>query len=433
LFEDLSLDRRLRLGLAGLGLDTATAVQAQVVPAALAGSDLLVSAETGSGKTLAYLVPAVQKILALGQDLPEGTLALVLVPTRELARQVLGDCRALIAKTPLRVEVITGGADSRRQRAWLRRDPELVVATPGRLLEHCERGSADLSNLQTLVLDEADRMLDMGLREEVLGIAQYRPPQCRIMLLSATLGHGGVGEVARALAPNAQNISVGQSRRAHDSIHHQVILADSPTHKDALLDALLDGDGSGRTLVFTGTRQGAERLSARLGAAGRRSGCLHGELSTEERVQVMRLFSEGSLDVLCASDLAARGLDVPGIDLVVNYDMARSGDDYLHRTGRTGRAGREGRAVSLVTSADWKLLATVEKFLGTSFERGSLPGLKARYNGPTPGQDSTGPGPGNGGGRSRGESDKRGGRRPRRGPSAGNDGTAPLRKKRPRD
>jgi ATP-dependent RNA helicase SrmB len=380
--EQLPLDRRLRLGLDALGLEWPTEVQQRAIPAALAGADLRISAETGSGKTLAYLIPLAQRLLSLPAMREAGTLALVLVPTRELARQVLKQCRALIASSPLSAQAITGGADFRYQRALLRKNPEIVIATPGRLLEHCEKGSADLAALQLLVLDEADRMLDLGFRDDVLKIAGRCAPGRQVLMLSATLQHKGLGGVARALLDTPQTIAVGEARRAHGRIRHQRVLADNPEHKDRLLMALLEKEGPGRALVFANTRRTAERLARLLREGGLRSACLHGELRTEERQRVLGGFREGRIDTLCASDVAARGLDVEGVGLVVNYDLPHSGDDYLHRTGRTARAGASGVAVSLVGPPEWNRMIDIGRYLKLTFENRSLPGLKARYTGP---------------------------------------------------
>ncbi len=382
MLEALQLDRRLQLGVEELGFTAPTAVQERVLPLALAGADVVISAETGSGKTLAYLIPLAQKILAGGGNPGGGTLALVLVPTRELARQVLKQCRDLLRRSPLRAQAITGGADFKYQRSLLRQNPEIVIATPGRLLEHCEKGSADLSNLQTLVLDEADRMLDMGFREDVIKITRHCAPDRQLLLLSATIGHRGLGGVIHELMGEHETILLGSVRQPHSSIFHQVILADSQEHKDRVLAALLQSGGFSRALVFGNKRRTAERLSGTLRHAGLRCACLHGELSTEQRKQVMTQFRDGKIDILCASDVAARGLDVSNIDLVVNYDIPHSGDDYLHRTGRTGRAGATGLAVSLVSAPEWNLMISIQRYLKLEFERRSLPGLKARYQGP---------------------------------------------------
>ena len=382
MFEELRLDRRLQMGLDDLALTDATEVQRQVVPLALTGTDLRISAETGSGKTLAYLIPLAQRILSTQAGRQAGTLALILVPTRELARQVHKHCRQLLAKSPLEVHAITGGADFKYQKSLFRKNPEIIVATPGRLLEHCEKGSADLAALQTLVLDEADRMLDMGFREDVLKIAGYCGSDKQVLMLSATLRHQGLGVVAKALLQDPQTIAIGQVRQPHSSIFHQLILADSQEHKDKLLVALLQQGGFRRALVFANKRKTAVRLSNLLQYHKLRCGCLQGEMSTEERKQVMTRFSDGKVDIVCASDVAARGLDVKDIELVINFDMPHSGDDYLHRTGRTGRAGARGLAVSLVSATEWNLMVSIERYLKLSFERRNLPGLKARYNGP---------------------------------------------------
>jgi len=380
--EDLHLDRRLQLALDTLGFSEPTGVQREVIPAALTGSDLAISAETGSGKTLAYLVPAIQRLLVEPATGSGGTLALVLVPTRELARQVLKQCRALLAKTPLRVYGITGGADFRYQASLFRKNPEIIIATPGRLLEHCERKSADLSGLRVLVLDEADRMLDMGFREDVLKINDYCAPGRQALMVSATLHHRELGAVSMAVLDSPRTIAIDTARTPHSSIAHQAILADNQEHKDKLLIALLEHGGFNRALVFANKRSTAVRLAGLVKYHKLRCASLHGEMSTEDRREVVTRFNDGKLAVVCASDLAARGLDIKDIDLVVNYDLPHSGDDYLHRTGRTGRAGASGLAISLATAADWNLKASIERYLRLDFEPRSLPGLKARYSGP---------------------------------------------------
>ena len=382
MLEQLQLDHRLRLGLADLSLDSETPVQSRTVPAALAGNDLKISAETGSGKTLAYLLPLIQRLLTEPSPRDAGTLGLVLVPTRELARQVLKHCRTLLKKTPLSAQAITGGADFKYQSAIFRKNPEIIIATPGRLLEHCQRKSADLGQLKMLVLDEADRMLDMGFRDDVLAIAEYCGNERQVLMLSATLKHKGLSKIADQILKNPETIAIGAVRQPHSSIAHQRILADSLEHKNLLLPALLESGEYQRTLVFCNKRSSASRLADHLGQLGLRSGCLHGEMSTEERKHVVAQFADNKIQVLCASDVAARGLDIPDIDLVVNFDMPHSGDDYLHRTGRTGRAGATGLAVSFITAADWNLMISVQRYLKLEFEKRSLPGLKARYSGP---------------------------------------------------
>ena len=382
MLEQLQLDRRLQLALDGLAFEATTEVQDQVIPAALAGEDLVVSAETGSGKTLAYLVPMVQQLLHPDTPRADGPQGLILVPTRELARQVLKQCRALLAKTPLQVYGITGGADFRYQQSLFRKNPEIIVATPGRLLEHCERKSTSLEFLRVLVLDEADRMLDMGFREDVLKINGYCSGERQAIMVSATLQHRDLGSISHSLLNAPRTIAVGTVRQPHSAIVHQVMLADGQEHKDKLLIALLQQGEFNRTLVFANKRATAVRLAGLLKYHKLRCDCLHGEMSTEERRLVMTRFNDGKVSILCASDVAARGIDVKEIDLVINYDLPHSGDDYLHRTGRTGRAGASGLALSFVTASDWNLMISIERYLKLTFERRSLAGMKARFSGP---------------------------------------------------
>lgn len=381
MFADITFDRGLRLGMDALDFPAPTPVQSAVVPLALEGKDIHVTAETGSGKTFAYLLPLTQNILASNRQ-KAGTLALILVPTRELARQVLKQARHLLIKTNLSAAGITGGSDFKYQKALLRKDPEIVVATPGRWLEHCRKGSVQLDALQTLVLDEADRMLDMGFREDVIAIAEQCNSQRQTLMLSATFGHGGVKQLAHSLLRDAQEIALASPRQPHSAIAHQLVLADSVEHKDKLLHALITNGGFHRVLVFANRRTTAARLAKMLQSHSLRCAALHGEMSTEDRTQVMQQFHSDKINVMCASDVAARGLDVKGIDVVINYDMPYSGDDYLHRTGRTGRAGEKGLAITLLVAREWNLMISIQRYLGLDFERYAVPGLKARYNGP---------------------------------------------------
>ena len=306
----------------------------------------------------------------------------MLVPTRELSRQVLKETRTLLRQSRLSAAGITGGADFKYQRALLRKDPEIVVGTPGRILEHCQKDSMALDSLQTLVLDEADRMLDLGFRDDVIALAERSSPQRQTLMLSATPGHGGVKQVAGRLLREPLSLEIDAARAPHSAISHQRVLADSESHKDKLLLALTQPDLYRRVLVFANKRATAVRLNNLLRTDGRRSATLHGEMRTEQRKQVLTQFHDNKVDILCASDVAARGLDIKDIECVINYDLPRSGDDYLHRTGRTGRAGAQGLAVSLVSAAEWNLMISISRYLSLAFEHRTVPGLKAKYNGP---------------------------------------------------
>ncbi|MEZ0123171.1 MAG: DEAD/DEAH box helicase [Candidatus Reddybacter sp.] len=459
MLKDLNLHHGLQTALATLKLAAPTDVQAQVIPEALSGRDLLVSAKTGSGKTLAYLIPSVQRILSEQQAANAGTLVLILVPTRELARQVEKHFAPLGKNTGLQAGVIIGGSDFKYQKSLLRKNPEFIIATPGRLVELLKVGSVDLKALQTLVIDEADHMLDLGFRADVLSIVEACAPQRQTLLLSATLRHSGVTRIASEILRDATQITVGSERSRHVHIHQQVILSDDKSHKEKLLVHLLNsnadvdkgrarkeavsqsakvpvetsdaqvspvtesGDkspwgnakvkvrprqidaddknseqvkpGQGepegtssepgnarKSLIFTNKRVTADQLSALLRYHKFRAGVLHGELSQEERNFMVTQFAEGKINVLVASDVAARGLDVKDIDTVINFDFPRGVDDYIHRIGRTGRAGREGLAISFVSANDWNLMAAIERYTETAFERRTVKSLKAKFSGP---------------------------------------------------
>ena len=474
MLKDLNLHHGLQGALAALKLSEPTDVQAQVVPEALSGRDLLVSAKTGSGKTLAYLIPSVQRILSEEQAASAGTLVLVLVPTRELARQVEKHFAQLGKNTGLQAGVIIGGSDFKYQKSLLRKNPEFIIATPGRLVELIKVGSVDLNALQTLVIDEADHMLDLGFRADVLTIVEACAPERQTLLLSATLRHSGVTRIASEILKDATQITVGSERSRHVHIHQQVILSDDKSHKEKLLVHLLNSNAdvdkgriakeatpqqetvpvaasdadvapvkddesaspwtnakvkvrprqidpdeeqaeqakseqvkseqvkpeqvkpeqseavaasavpghTRKSLIFTNKRVTADQLSALLRYHKFRAGVLHGELSQEERNFMVTQFAEGKINVLVASDVAARGLDVKDIDTVINFDFPRGVDDYIHRIGRTGRAGRQGLAISFVSANDWNLMAAIERYTETAFERRTIKSLKAKFSGP---------------------------------------------------
>jgi superfamily II DNA/RNA helicase len=383
-FSQFELHPRLQASLQKLNFEQLTPVQASLVPKALDGNDLLVSARTGSGKTLAFLVPTLQCIL---QQEPEvlrngGTLAMVLVPTRELAQQMVKQCQQLISDTALRVTCLTGGDDFKHQASLLRKNPEIVVATPGRLLEHLSQGAPDLRQLLVLVIDEADRMLDMGFGEDVLEIATHCPRQRQTLLLSATLERKGLRGIGRQLLQQPELIETDPLRGQHNDIRQQIILADDRNHKERLLHWLLHNETRRKALVFCNTRLQADQLGRSFEASKLRSAVLHGEVPQSTRNRIMAHYRQGNTKVLLTTDLAARGLDIQGVDLVINFDMARSGDDYVHRIGRTGRAGEQGLAISLISALEWNLMASIERYLRVVFEHRQIVGLEAKYTGP---------------------------------------------------
>jgi superfamily II DNA/RNA helicase len=388
-FTDFMLPEALGRGLEKAGFDTPTPVQAQVIPLAQDGLDLLVSAATGSGKTAAFLLPIMQRLLETGLETGRdgraargGTRALILVPTRELARQVYIHFMRLASYTRLTAGVIIGGERRDRQIAIVRRNPDILVATPGRLLDYLRSGEADLADLEVLVLDEADRMLDLGFAEDVLAIIDRSNPGRQSLLFSATLHHRGLAAITDRLLRDPRVVIVNPVREQHPDITHQVILSDDSEHKQRQLLWLLQSEPAQQVLVFTNTRERAIALGPVLQAGGQRVVVLHGELDQRERNRVMGLIHGGQVRCLVATDVAARGLDIPGVQLVVNFELARSGDDYLHRTGRTGRAGEKGLAIALVDPTEWNRMESIERYLGLDFQARAIPGLKANFSGP---------------------------------------------------
>jgi len=380
-FSEFLLPDALMRGLADAGYTTPTPVQAQVIPLAMEGLDLLVSAATGSGKTAAFLLPIMQRFIE-GPRHDGGTRALILVPTRELARQIHDHFMRLGRYTRLTCGVITGGASKAHQIATLRKDPEILVATPGRLLEFLETGQADLSDLEFLVLDEADRMLDMGLAGDVLAIIRYSRPERQSLLFSATLKQRGLNRIIAHLLRDPRQVDIDPIRQQHPDIAHWLFLSDGLEHKQQQLLWLLRHETYDKALIFTNTREGAVALGNFLQGQQQRVAVLHGELDQRERNRVMGLWHSGRVNTLIATDLAARGLDVPGVQRVFNFDLPRRGDDYLHRTGRTGRAGETGVAISLVGPPEWNRMESITRYLNLTFELREIPGLKANFKGP---------------------------------------------------
>jgi len=388
-FTDFDLPEALLRGLDKLGFTEPTPVQRLVIPPANAGQDLLVTAATGTGKTIAFLLPMIRRFLA--RPAPRsGIRALVLAPTRELAYQIQEHFLQVASFTRLTAGVIVGGVAAGRQVNVLRRNPDILIATPGRLLDHLERGATDLADLEVLVLDEADRMLDMGFAPDVMQIIQCCHEERQTLLFSATLTRGGLQSFIDAALRHPEVIRVDPHRAAHPAIEHQRLLADDEEHKRRLLIALLEASAADKILIFTNTREQTSALGNHLVGKGQRAASLHGELDQMERNRVLNLSREGRIRVLVATDVAARGLDIPGMDLVVNFEVPRSGSDYLHRCGRTGRAGAPGLTISLVSPPEWNRMESIERYLQLDLQALALPGLEGRFKGPNPARASKG-------------------------------------------
>jgi ATP-dependent RNA helicase SrmB len=380
-FSSLSLAAPLLRAVKKLGFEQPTPVQQQAIPLALVHKDLLVSAETGSGKTAAFLLPTLHHLLTLSSSKP-GTRALILAPTRELAQQIFKQCQQLIEFTDLTIGIITGGDDFRLQQNMLRRNTELVIATPGRVLELMEQEIPNFSNLEILILDEADRMLDMGFSEDVLTITKSCNADRQTLLFSATLTHFGVIKMADKILKDHKVVALNTLHDGHRNIEQQIVVADDNDHKQKLLAWLLLNETYDKALVFTNSRIQADLLRGPLRGQKLRVGVLHGEMDQKDRNRMMQLFREGEVKVVVATDLAARGLDIKGINLVINFDVPRNGINYIHRIGRTGRVDELGLTIALVKSTEWNLMSGIERFLKQKFKRRTIKELEGKYKGP---------------------------------------------------
>lgn len=409
-FSELGLDPLILNAVTAAGYETATPVQQQAIPAAITGRDLLVSSHTGSGKTAAFLLPSLQRLQAEPTIKSMGPRVLVLTPTRELALQV--EKAAMTygqALRRFRTACLVGGAPYGLQLKRLSQPVDIVVATPGRLIDHLERGKIDFSRLEVLVLDEADRMLDMGFVDDIQAIAKRCPSERQTLLFSATLD-GVVGNLARELTRDAQRIEIEAAPQAEAKIEQRLLYADNMDHKQRLLDALLRDVDMTQAIVFASTKKSTEEISDLLSDSGFASDALHGDMQQGQRNRALQRLREGRTKVLVATDVAARGIDVAGISHVINFDLPRQAEDYVHRIGRTGRAGRTGIAVSFAGMREGGLVKNIERYTGNRIEIHTLPGLEPTQK-PQSGRPAGGngrPRSGNGGGnRSGGFGEKR--------------------------
>ncbi len=369
-FQDFDIDPRLLAAVAQASYVTPTPIQEAAIPAALDGQDLIGTAQTGTGKTAAFVLPILQKLLGG----PRGhTRALILSPTRELAQQTHETIEALGARTGIRSATVYGGVRYTSQIKALKGGIDIIVACPGRLLDLIGQGCGRFDRLEALVIDEADRMLDMGFLPSVREILKHLPARRQTMLFSATFPHE-VEQLASQVLTNPQRIAIGLMRPV-ETVSHALYPVDESQKMDLLL-ALLKSPERTSVLVFTRTRRRADRITRQIARAGLRVTCLHGDLSQSHRQAALNGFKSGAYRVLVATDIAARGLDVEGISHVINYDMPDTADAYLHRIGRTGRAERTGDAITLATPQDWEMVWTLQKIMGEDLSRQMLDGFE---------------------------------------------------------
>ena len=361
-FETLGLSPALLRALAENGFSAPTPIQAQAIPLALAGHDLLGGAQTGTGKTAAFGLPLLQRLSRITPAKgPRKPRALVLVPTRELAVQVADSIKAYGRHLRMNVTTIYGGAGMGPQVDNLRRGADILVATPGRLIDHMARGSAKLDAIEVLVLDEADRMLDMGFLPAIKRIVNRVPKERQTLLFSATF-EPRIKALALEFMRNPQQVQVAANNTIAETIVHRVHPVDGSRKRDLLIQ-ILSKRHTDQVLVFGKTKHGCNRLAEQLEGAGLRAVAIHGNKSQAQRQKALNLFKAGKARVLVATDVAARGLDIPDLPLVINHDLPMVAEDYIHRIGRTGRAGAQGEALSLVSPEEGGLLNQIQRML----------------------------------------------------------------------
>ncbi|HWM26819.1 MAG TPA: DEAD/DEAH box helicase [Woeseiaceae bacterium] len=377
-FQSLGLSAELCRAVSEQNYDIPTPIQRQAIPLVLEGRDLLAVAQTGTGKTAGFALPLMQR-LCRNERAPGArpVRTLILTPTRELAAQVEQSVIAFGKYLPLKSAVIYGGVSIRPQIAELRRGVDIVVATPGRLLDHASQRTIDLSRVEILVLDEADRMLDMGFIRDIRKIIALLPKTRQNLLFSATFNKETM-DLADRLLQTPAKIEVAGAHRTADTIAQRIYPVDR-ARKRELLSWLIGSENWRQVLVFTRTKHAANRLATQLDKDGLATTAIHGNKSQGARSRALRDFKNGHVRVLVATDIAARGLDIDQLPHVVNFDLPQVAEDYVHRVGRTGRAGLEGEAVSLVCAEERPLLAAVEKLLGRSIERTVVPGFEANH------------------------------------------------------
>ena len=384
-FQDFDLDTRLLKAVDYCGFQEPSDIQQQAIPQILQGHDIMASAPTGTGKTAAFVLPSLQLLLNQKPEKGVGPRVLVLTPTRELAKQVADNIYKLTRFLRMRSCSIVGGMPYPPQIRFLQQRLDFLVATPGRLIDHIEAGRVDFSRLRLLILDEADRMLDMGFVDEVKRIAALTPADRQTLLFSATL-EGEIEKVAEQLLKQPRKIQVSGVQVKHESITQHLHQADDYRHKRSMLAHILDRDETRQVIVFTSTKKGAEDLATKLAAEGHDCAALHGDMRQGMRRRTVESLRRRKLKVLVATDVAARGLDIQGISHVINFDMPMQAEDYVHRIGRTGRGGSTGTAVSLIGPQDWMHLSRIERLLDAKLELTEIPGLEPRNPRPRYGQ-----------------------------------------------
>lgn len=373
-FEQLNLDPSIFKAIKACGYTEATPIQARSIPYILSGKDLVASAQTGTGKTAAFVLPALHGLTLTKATKPR---VLILTPTRELANQIT-DATAKYGKF-LRFNIVSlvGGMPYHQQLRKLSRPVDIVVATPGRLMDHMRSRRLDLSQIEMFVLDEADRMLDMGFIEDIDFIAKSIPQERQTLLFSATFDKR-IENVVRRMLKDPVRIALSQEKLAPAQIKQELYIADNPQHKARLLEHLLDSKNIFKAIIFSATKINADKLAYQLSNDGYPAAPLHGDLKQSVRNRTLEQLRSGKIQFLVATDVAARGIDVNDITHVINYDLPKFSEDYVHRIGRTGRAGKSGVAISLALTNDARALQRIERYIGQKLQVEVIPGLEPK-------------------------------------------------------
>jgi ATP-dependent RNA helicase RhlE len=378
-FADFGLAPPILRALTDQGYVHPTPIQAAAIPIVLQGRDVMGAAQTGTGKTASFSLPIIQLLMAHANPsmspARHPVRALVLTPTRELAVQVAENVKAYAQHTPLRSTVVFGGMDMKAQTVILKGGVEIVIATPGRLLDHVEQKNVSLGQVQMLVMDEADRMLDMGFLPDLQRIINMLPKKRQNLMFSATFSPE-IKKLANSFLNDPVTIEVARSNATADKVT-QVVYKVAEDSKRDVVEHLIRGRDLKQVLVFSNTKIGASRLSRHLEQSGIRATAIHGDKTQQERMAALEAFKKGDTDVLVATDVAARGLDISDLPCVINFDLPYNAEDYVHRIGRTGRAGASGDAISVYSDKDERLLADIEKLIKQTITRGELSGFVA--------------------------------------------------------
>lgn len=388
-FEELDLSPQLLKALAKKGYKRPTAIQIETIPVAMEGRDLLGSAPTGTGKTAAFLLPAIQHLLDYPRRKPGAPRILILTPTRELAMQVAEQAEELAQFTNLSIATITGGVAYQNHGEVFNSNQDIVVATPGRLMQYIKEENFDCRAVEVLIFDEADRMLQMGFGQDAEKIAAETRWRKHTWLFSATLEGELLVDFADRLLNDPIKIDAEPSRRERKKIQQWYYHADNLEHKTKLLARILANFEVGRGIVFVRKRESVRELSETLRKRGLRSTYLEGEMAQTQRNQAITRLKEGVVNVLVATDVAARGIDIDDVDFVINFDLPYSADTYLHRIGRTARAGKKGSAISLVEAHDYKLLGKIKRYTEEALKPRVIEGLEPRTKAPKDGELNT--------------------------------------------